>query len=351
MTLRRSWALGLLGALLIPAGAASAAASRVEDKGGMFTAKAIEEANRLVARIYAETKPHKDVVVESVIDIPSGMSIDQLAEARMRERTVDGVVIVFAKNAKKLAVSVGPETEKKFGDKIKLKDTIVDHFKKGKFDDGLIAGLQFAHSRLTSVFAPAAAVTPRASGSSSTPSTVTTTGADSGIMLWVWIIVGIIGLWIVVGIIRAIFTPAVYVGGGGGYGPGYMGGGYYPGYGGGWGSAFLGGMFGAGMASWMMGGWGHGYGHTTNNFYGGGTPGAGGGADPAAPASDEGRVGSTTTGDWGDSGGSAPSGSDSASAGGGWGDSGGGGGSDFGGGGGSDFGGGGDSGGGGGGDW
>src|SRR6516162_4288846 len=89
-----------------------AAAPTIEDNGGFFSKPALTQGNRIVEQINEQTRPHKDVVVETFPTIPSDVaSTDELAKRIFREREVDGVVIVAVKQPGSLSVGVGRQTQ------------------------------------------------------------------------------------------------------------------------------------------------------------------------------------------------------------------------------------------------
>lgn len=338
------WALipGLVAGWLWLAGPARAVTPEVKDDAGLFTAAAVKRANEIIADVSRRFK--KDIVIETYKEVPAdklgqrkSLGDDRFfpkwAEDRFAALRTDGVYVLICENPKKLLVSVGKKTQErdfKPADRNRLRDTFVAGLKSGKRDDALVNGVQFIADTIQSNHRGAEE---RASARRTTTTTMPAANHNDGggfnwggILCWGLLIVG--GIWLVFGLIRA-FTGGM---GGMGGGPGYGG---YGGYGGGgFFSSLMGGLFGAAAGMWMY-----------NNFFGGHGTGFGStayGSDAGAggvSGSDEGQVGSTTSDDWGDSGGGDTGGDwGGGDAGGGdWG----GGGGDWGGGGG-DFGGGGD---------
>lgn len=303
--------IALAALVLLPAPWAPAAAPRVEDRAGMFSPAAIEEANRLVERIYAETgPPHKDVLVQTVDRLPAGKEVRDVADREFRARKGNGILILLVRDPGKLWVTVGDDTRKAFGTaevEELVSKVMVPRLREKKADQALVDGLRFVQRKFE-VFR-AGTSTPRAVPAPGVSAPVTTRPAvareaSAGIS-WFWVIVVLLAVWLVVGLLRAIFRRVSGAGAGAapGYGPG-GGSGYAPGYGGGgWGTAILGGLMGAVAGNWIY-----------NHFLGGGQSSGWGSettytadrSESFAAPSDEGRIGGGGGGDWDDS----PSGGD-----------------------------------------
>jgi uncharacterized protein len=353
----------VLGGLI---GVARAAAPEVDDEAGLFSEGARRRADQILADIYRETSPHKDVVVETHPELPRGLRPEQFSEERFRKRDVNGLLVLITKRPHKLLITVGRHTQDRFGasDAERMRGVMLERFKKSDFDGGLIEGLRYAERILKASYAPGRgvpAVEQRRVDPPSAPyreAPVHTRAAEksgcSGASIFgVLLVVGLI--WLIVGLIRGIWravsgggsSPSAPSGGGytGSYGGGYGGGYGAPGGGGGfgWGKAIAGGLFGAVAGNWVYDRFFRDDHHSSSSDYVGTAYADTGSSSSSYQApSDEGQVGTTVGGGGGDDWGGSSS-SDYSSGGSDWG-----GGGDSGGGG--DWGGGGDSGGGGG-DW
>jgi uncharacterized membrane protein YgcG len=259
-----------------------AAAPAIEDDGGFFSKSALAEGNRIVEQIYEQTRPHKDVVVETFGSLPSGVaSAEELAKRIFRDREVDGLVIVAVKEPGSLRVAVGRQTETRFtpSGRDHLAEIMLGDFRKKNFDQGLLAGLGFARQKLIEAFP----VVGDGSARRAVPVEV-----SRGLPTWTWALLIFGGVWVILALFRAgSQTPS--------QGAGYSSpGGYGTGSYGGWGRSILGGMFGAMAGEWLYDrfarGGGEAYGAreewTDRGDSGGG--------------SDDGQVGGMGGGDFGD---------------------------------------------------
>lgn len=330
--------------LLCGAGIARAAAPEVDDKAGFFSEGALRQANQLIGHTYKSTTPHKDIVVETVPQVPGGENADQYATARFSRRTVDGLQVLIVKKPHKVAVSVGRSTQERFGrsQAEEMRRLMISRFRARDFDGGLLEALRYADRELTSAY-PYMAST-RVPGYASQPPPralppmvpAYSRPQHQGTGFWgtlFWIIAIGFVIWVVIALVRAIAGAARGATSMSNYGPppGGMGMGSgmgmgmgqgptyyppaYPGGGGGFGRSLLGGMLGGVAGGWI---YDRLFRSDEPHYHGGdaGYSGGGyaGGADyrePAAPPSDEGQVGFTVGGsgggdDWsggGDSGG------------------------------------------------
>lgn len=323
----------------------AAANEYVSDNGKFFGDNAVRKATEIIGDI--RKRWHKEVIVETFARKPDDEpSVEDWAKRRARERRVDGVYILVCREPHVLQVDVGVETRKKafsFGDGDKLFDLMRDDFKKKRFDDGLVSGVEFIRDTMKKNLGSGAATTPAppAPNSNNTHRGGTTMNPGGGfswlsLLCPALVIIGVI--WLVIGLIRA-FTARSYGPGPGGAGPGYGAPGYGGGGGGGGGgfmTGLLGGMFGAMAGSWLynnMFGGSHGSSFGSSTAYGNTpTAGDGGGTLP----SDEGRDFAGTGGSYGDDSGGGAGGDYGGDSGGGAGgdygdDSGGGAGGDYGG--------------------
>jgi uncharacterized protein len=362
------WLLGVfvLGlATLMPVKASSKPdepAQKIDDKGKFFSAKAIAEADKTIAKLKHDH--HKDLVIETVPSVElNGQAPDvamkNFAAKQFNRERVDGVYVLIAKSPHKLRIEVGNNTLKKtftVENEKKLKEILETELKAGDFDKALSMAVAFVSDTINTNH-PLAAAAPGTQKNVVPKNPEPAARQETNWLLWIGVgIIALLVLWVIMGIARAAAGPRPGYGGGG---PGMGGGGYGGGGGGGGGfmSSLLGGMFGAAAGMWM---YSHFFGGSANagmpyNNPTGGNTGTGGDYGTTSEQSDVGAGSTGTGGDWGDDKGDGKDGGGGGDAGGGdWGSGGGGGG-----GGGGDVGGGGDwgsgggdaAGGGGGGDW
>jgi len=277
-----------------------AAAPAIEDNGGFFSKSTLAQGSRIVEQIYEQTKPHKDVVVETFESLPSGVgSAEDIAKRLFRERDVDGMVIVAVKQPGSLRVAVGRQTQARFtaSDRDHLVEIMLGDFRKKNFDQGLLDGLGFAKQKLTEAF-PAAG---ESSARQAVPDARGSRGAgevearehqpSGGLPAWAWAVLIFGGVWAILALLRSgSQTPSQGTGysSPSGYGTGSYGGG-------GWGRSILGGMFGAIAGEWLY-----------DRFAGGGGEAYGAREEPmdrggSGSSSDDGQVGGVGGGDFSDS--------------------------------------------------
>ena len=294
-------------------------AEYIRDDGKYFTDNAKRKASEIIADIHKRWG--KDVIIETFERKPAGeANMGDWAKRRARDRNANGVYILACKEGKGLQVDAGAETRKKtftYADTEKLHDLLVADFKKDRFDEGLISGVEFVRDAMKKNL-ESGAVTPPSSGNIQRGGPTMNHGGGFpwlSLLCPALVIIGVV--WLVYGLIRAFTSRSYGPGGPGGGGPGYgYGGG---GGGGGFMTGLMGGLFGAMAGSWLY-----------NNMFGGNHGSAFGssasGSTPSATddggtlRSDEGRDFAGTGGSYGDD-----------SGGGGTGDSGGGAGGDYGG--------------------
>lgn len=309
--------------------APSASEDFIKDDGKYFSDDTKRKAVGIIDGIHKRWK--KEVVVETLAKKPdSAANLKEYARQRARERRVNGVFILACRDPKDIEVEVGEETRRKaftLDDTNRLYDILKKDFSKGKFDDGLIEGLNYVRDTMDKNLASgSAAPAPAPAGPNNHRGGPMHAGTNwLGLLCPILIVIGVV--WLVIGLIRAFTSRPSYGPGPGGPGPGYGGPGYGGGGGGGFMTGLLGGLFGAVAGNWLynnMFGGSHGSSWGSSSAYGSSPP-AGGGDDAGTLRSDEGRDFSGTGGSYGDDSGGG--------AGGDYGDSGGGSGGDYGGGG------------------
>jgi hypothetical protein len=151
----------VLGAWLVPAGPARAVfPPAIKDDGKFFKPETLEKANKKIREIYEKYK--KDVVVETITSLSADQETKlkeegrekffaKLALDRARALGVNGIYIILSKKPTHLQVHMDPGTQKRAfttANRRTLIDKIVALFKEEKFDDGLLAGLDFIDSTL-----------------------------------------------------------------------------------------------------------------------------------------------------------------------------------------------------------
>src|SRR5262245_25554600 len=83
----------------------------VKDDAGIFSKKAIDDANKIVAKI-AE-RHHKDLVIETVKEVPIDTDRAAWSRSRFNDANIDGVYVVFCRNPKFFRIEVGNQTLKR----------------------------------------------------------------------------------------------------------------------------------------------------------------------------------------------------------------------------------------------
>lgn len=290
-------------------------APKTNDGGSFFKADTLVKLDAIAAATAAATEGHRTISVQTVDKLPAGMDVKAAAERKAADVRLDGVMIYISKAPEKLHVFVGKTTVSQFGsaDQKSVVDSLIKAFKARNFDEGILAAATEVSGKLKAGF-PLAAATPATGTTAATGSGAT----GSGLPLWAWIAIGVVGFFIVMRILGALFAPAAPAGMAGA--PGYGGGG---GGGGGFATGLMGGLFGAMAGNWiynsMMGGSSH---HSGGSSSGGGDSyGASGSGGP-----DGGEAGGGMSGDFSSGGGGDYGGGDSGGGGDfGGGDSGGGG--------------------------
>ncbi len=394
LTSLRGYLIGamLFASLCLTTVSATAPASGfpIRDEGKFFSPQAIDQAQKRIAEIKRDFK--KDLLVETFVHPPANRKKEYQsllqnekdkgkekffaawARERYNQNGVHGVSILICKDPTYLYVEEGKLTETKAftsANAKRTRDILVEEFKKQDFDRGLLRAVEYVGDtfktnpgqspqrsttgKLSEADDPLAPLPDDKQGTANTPSlpqnVESVLGGGNSMFGWICLGLGVLlVLWIVVGLFRALtgagqprggYGPREYPPPGGrpqgNYGPGAPPPGYIPppGYGGtaGGGGGFvrslLGGMLGGAAGMWAYdqffrggssGGGGFSGGGMTSPAYGGSTTpmpddsaGSGGAGGDWGTSGDAGGGG-----DWGDSSGGDSGGGD-------WGDSGGGG--------------------------
>lgn len=146
----------VLAGWLAAAGVASAVfPPPVKDEGKFFSAEGLEKANKKIRQIYADFGC--DVVVETFPAVPADMEAKykelgkdkfflEWAERRAKELGVNGVYVLICKNPARVEVGLtGPARRRLFGpdDRQQITGKMLGPFRDKKFDEGLLAALDF----------------------------------------------------------------------------------------------------------------------------------------------------------------------------------------------------------------
>lgn len=337
--------------IVLAATALTAFAAGIDDGASMFSAGAIEKASKTIDHAIRDDK--LPISIETIASL-DGMSLQETAREHAKKHTEGGVFVLIVKNDHKIHVMASNKYKERvpLGDQVAIRDVFTEAFRTGKFDEGLIRGVETIEG-----IAKRSAAGARG-GAFGRPGVGPRAGApkkEGGFMsVFVLILIVIFGGLIIARILGALMGAGR--GAGAGYGappPNMMGGPGGPpmrggyGYGGGGGgggffSSMLGGIGGAVAGNWL-------YDQFSGRHHTGGGSEFGNQLDPTQTGAGGDDWGGGVGGDWGDgsTGGDAGGGDwggGGGDAGGDWG--GGGGGGDWGGGGGDWGGGGGDGGGG-----
>jgi uncharacterized protein len=273
LMLRNRWLHALSLAIVALLAASRVDAGEIRDRAGMFTKQAIKEAEAQLDRI--EQRTRIPVVIETIDSLPGvepGASFETrrdamnaLAEKRAREIGYEGVYLLISKNdrvfsntlVKKKYEAMLPRSERNA-----IRDALMNAFKKGRYDEGLVGAVGILEQALTTSV-------PRLPGPGTAKVQVQPHGgADGaaapggyGVGTLLMIGLGIFGFLLLIRGLSGAFGRGGYspTGMGGmprpGMGPGPGGYGYggpgYGGRGGGFFSGMLGGLGGAIAGNWL----------------------------------------------------------------------------------------------------
>ncbi len=237
---------------LFQSGLVQAAVPKVDDRASLFSAQAVQKANQVVEHIYEQTKPAKDVVVQTLLSLPSGVEADDEAERIFRQRHLNGILILVVKNPHKLAITVGHATQERFHEGAALRNTMLSHFKREDYDGGLLAGVNFAEQALLRQFAENVVMQKTAAANEPAAAEDSPFGRT-----WLWLLLFLGGGAVLLLVLRSRqqalrSTVPSYTQGG----SRYVGGqpsnwGAAPNAGGGWAKPILGGVAGAVAGNWL----------------------------------------------------------------------------------------------------
>jgi hypothetical protein len=249
-----------------------AAAPEVKDEAKFFSASAVEKANGEIAAI--NRKYRKDLLIETLESPPAdqaekfakpGRTRDEFYNAWARERArkarVNGIYVLITKKPGHVEVEVGNETQRRaftLENRNKLRDILLDGFKKNEHDKGLLEGVRYVDRTISENEGGAAHPKSELAPVAQRGENHNVPGAGGGMgMSWIiWAVIILIGFFILRGLFRALTGGGARPGYGGGYGPGPGGPGPGPGWGGGGGGGgfltnMVGGIFGAAAGNWL----------------------------------------------------------------------------------------------------
>lgn len=249
-----------------------AAAPEIKDHANFFSSTAVGKANEEISAI--NRKYRKDLSIETFDTPPAdqaekyaqaGRARDEFYNAWARDRAknarVNGIYVLITKKPAHIQVEVGNETQRKaftLENRNKLRDILLDAFKKNEHDKGLLEGVRYVDRTISENEGGAARPKSELAPVAQRGEHHNIPGAGGGIgMGWiVWAVIILIGFFILRALFRGLTGGGGRPGYGGGYGPGPGGPGPGPGWGGGGGgggfmSNMLGGLFGAAAGNWI----------------------------------------------------------------------------------------------------
>jgi uncharacterized membrane protein YgcG len=142
---------------------ALAAVPEVQDGAGFFKPETIAKANDALAEI--GKKHDKDLLIETYATVPAdkveavkamdkearAKFFQEWADSRAHRRRVQGIYVLISKEPGHIQVEVGNATQKvafTTKDRDRLRDILIDAFKKKEYDRGLTEGVQFVEKTL-----------------------------------------------------------------------------------------------------------------------------------------------------------------------------------------------------------
>ena len=271
------------------------AQAEVLDEAKIFSASTVEQAGRMISEIRSSTSPQKDVIVLTAATLPAGSEDAQrVAEEIFRQRRLNGVLLYLVKSPHRLVITIGRSTQSRFGAGDTVRNVMLQEFKAGRYDEGLLAGIGVLRKELPLAFSLASprdrfaagsrqAVLPGGEGQFSRIDGPAPRSASTGFGFGGLLMIGLL-----------IFAISRLFGnrGMGGMGGGLMGRGA--------GGSFMSGLFGAVAGNWAY-----------NHFFGGNGMGSAWGSQYPSDSpfdsggsfgNDDGAIGSSSSGSWNDGG-------------------------------------------------
>lgn len=150
----------LLALLGVVAPASAVYPPALKDEGKFFSKEGVETANKKIRAIYEKYK--KDVIVETITALTPEQEkkfkedgeakfFAKLTNDRAKELGLSGVYILMCKKPGYLRMHMDPETQKKLftaSNRAATRTKILELFKEGEFDTGLLNGLKEIESIL-----------------------------------------------------------------------------------------------------------------------------------------------------------------------------------------------------------
>jgi hypothetical protein len=150
----------LLGWLGLAAPARAVFPPPIKDDAKLFSADAVDKANKKIKEIYAKSR--KDLVIETYAGVPEGKKLpedpkkkgeffDEWAKSRLEELGVTGVYVLICKTPPTLRIRVDPTTYRRAftqNDIDQLFKKIIAGLREKKFDDALKDAVDLVETRL-----------------------------------------------------------------------------------------------------------------------------------------------------------------------------------------------------------
>jgi hypothetical protein len=126
----------------------------IKDEAKLFSAEALDKANKRIKEIYAHAR--KDLVIETYAAVPEGKKVPEdknkkeeffaeWASARVKDLGVNGVYVLICKSPTYLYIEADNLTRKRAftgKDRAALQRKLIDSFRDKKFDEGLKEGIE-----------------------------------------------------------------------------------------------------------------------------------------------------------------------------------------------------------------
>jgi uncharacterized membrane protein YgcG len=132
----------------------------IKDEAKLFSAEAIDKANKKIKEIYSTSK--KDLIIETYPSVPEGKTLPddakkrgeffkEWARARAKESGANGVYVLICKSPGRVQITVDDDTAKKAfraKDLSALDKKLIEAFKAKKFDEGLVEAVDLVAAAL-----------------------------------------------------------------------------------------------------------------------------------------------------------------------------------------------------------
>jgi HEAT repeat protein len=126
-------------------------ADAVHDEAKLLKPATVDAANEKIGEIKFYTR--RNVAVETRAELPAGQEIKGFAEGLLAEKKLDGILIVIVRKPGKLQVVLSKDALKDFPAETRdeLVKVMLEPFRKGDFDAGVLEGLKFIYNKLPQV--------------------------------------------------------------------------------------------------------------------------------------------------------------------------------------------------------